>query len=162
MSTFTYSELEPEVWTTRMNASTNANIILLWNLTKDCRRLSSLLTCYFFSCVSTFLGPLPLVIYFLIAPQTCCYLYSILYSPSPLSQLVPLSYSFPWSIFLTFFPKPIKCWYILWASKRLELVCVVNNLYNAIWPRSYEVIIKHPISSILSILTSPVTLPSWK
>ena len=138
-----------------MRASTNANIIHMWNITKDCGRPSSLLKCYFFSCVSTFLGPLPFVIYFLITPQTSCYLYSILYSPSPLSQLVPLSYSFPWSIFLTFFPKPIKCWYILWASKRLELVCVVNNLYNAIWPRSYEVIIKHPISSILNILNKP-------
>ena len=154
MSTCTYSILEPEVLTTRMRVSANANLIQLWNITKDCGRPSSLLKCYFFSCVSTFLGPLPLVIYFLITPQTYWYLYSILYSPSPLSQLVPLSYSFPWSIFLTFFPKPIKCWYILWVSMRLELVCVVNNLYNARWPRSYEVIIKHPISSILNILTN--------
>ena len=107
MSTFTYSELEPEVWTTRMNASTNASIIHMWYITKDCGRPSSLLKCHFFSCVSTFLGPLHLVIYFLLAPLPCCYfysiLYSILYSPSPLYQLVPLSHSFLWSIFLTLF-----------------------------------------------------------
>ena len=107
MSTCTYSILEPEVLTTRMRISANANIIQLWNITKDCGRPSSLLKCHFFSCVSTFLAPLHLVIYFLLAPLPCCYLYSILYSilysPSPLSQLVPLSHSFLWSIFLILF-----------------------------------------------------------
>ena len=100
--------------------------------------------------------------------------FSHLFPPSPsallLSLLYPLLYPLfsksPFStgsfepflslVYLSnFIPKLIKCWYILWASKRLELVCVVNNLYNAIWPRSYEVIIKHPISSILNILNKP-------
>ena len=127
MSTFTYLALEPEVLTTRMRASTNANIIHMWNITKDCGRPSSLLKCHFFSCVSTFLGPLPLVIYFLIAPLTCCYLYSILYSPSPLSQLVPLSHSFLWSIFLTFFLNLLSVG--IFYERRCALSCLCSQQF---------------------------------
>ena len=107
MSTCTYTVLEPDVLTTRMRVSAKATLIQLWNITKDWGRPISFLKCHFFSCVSPFLAPLHLVIYFLLAPLPCCYLYSILYSilysPSPLSQLAPLSHPFLRSIFLTLF-----------------------------------------------------------
>ena len=121
MSTCTYSMLEPDELTTRMRISSNANLIQLW-YTKDWGRPISFLKCHFFSCVSPFLAPLHLVIYFLLAPLPCCYLYSILssilYFPSPLSQLVPLSHSYLRSIFLTLFLNFFKCWYILWVAPR--------------------------------------------